>query len=1230
MRGLDGRLIADLNDNVSATTSGSILPPVTSSLNENFTEYVLLPVPINDPPYIRDSIYDTSSPKIKPIQFNESNTDNLFVDSQGVVKVLVGTSFRLRMRASQPPIYNVENGKPTLIVDRIPLPAPPNPGVGVSFGSPESVIEYAWFKDDSEILNDVDLQRSGSTITTSGPRGEELVFRNVSPNFAGVYTCQASNDIGTVESEQITLEVYNADIEDAFYNNLIPNPYGKEGTDQWSSPNTEFKAAKFTNVPFKDISQPWNRDVFAYTADMLYPRPYHINTYHIKNSNFTEDLLVEGAYFTRDRFKYRVKDGQAIINAECDIDLLEIADYTKGAVYGVEGVRAVFGAYLGNAVSRYRNTITTALAEFRNFRNTVDTTKPRISKENCLLAGVPVLDEKVTVTVVEMDGETPLMSRVYDMTTGTSSNQPGISVVDPWQKRIEQTPDIQLYTSGSYISVGSKEEKLIYIAESVLPYPSQDYIATYAQFAEWNKVVIERLNFKTNKIRITVSFTTSTDLIDERWPKFLDESDECFEASPWEGMALTGKFPQRWPQDYYTNPDGTGVSVYDLNRLVYGDAVPVKQFYSLLGTPRSLATGFNLVLFPIEKTDPDKVEYFTKTLLEPNINSSSFTAVNTSVSPLTPLAQYLASLDYENHYIGVHLANIWRIPHRVFDVDEQFNQLYSDHLRNVTTVDGPDVATITTISTFKYISGSTSGSPASEIYNLIDDPKRNWAFTGLEDLDQDLSGSVEVIYFSGSMQPVMQGALPDIRGTVQSGILNYLSDGLLATVPSGYVSASILDTETYKRNLGFYFDFEVHKHGRGDLPIGTDTASLFRAWKEPDPQWTVPRIRHKHNLLQDITQDYANIAFIPAPPAPTPPEAETASGTTNALAPSTGSPSIPGYTSYYTLTWDPIVVQEAMNQPNASLPSSQASYLLNDTDGGYRLVLLSDQILAVDNNVTSSFVRAAMIDYPREANNYNTAIGDFWRLGAKSILIGLEGYTPGASSFQGPSEYYYWVISRSGLNGYFRGGLDLATNSIPNSTPFTDPLTGVPEATVLYPGSMNAAATGSNAYMDAAFSGLDTTALGLEGWGNFVGNGVNNANGYIDWLDEVYTMAGYIDPIAGDMKAWPYTVSDLFEITATNTAVNFILNGNIVHTIDRVSPGSILRCAAKHCLTNSNTLNSTAGPSSPISGLTNVQYGLYDPSVPLSQQQGFPAVYQSTNTGWLSVYDEYEVNNYII
>jgi hypothetical protein len=188
MRTIDGRLLADLNDNVPAYITGSVESPTTASINENDTAYVLLPERINAVPYISSSIYKTSIPQIKPIQYNDPTRYYLYVDNQGVVKVAVGSNFTFRLTAKQPPIYNVENGVPTIYEDQTKL-------------------TYQWIKDGEPISSDNDVSRPGSFITVTGSNYQEIIFTNTSPKFAGTYTCIASNDVGSVESEQIVLEV---------------------------------------------------------------------------------------------------------------------------------------------------------------------------------------------------------------------------------------------------------------------------------------------------------------------------------------------------------------------------------------------------------------------------------------------------------------------------------------------------------------------------------------------------------------------------------------------------------------------------------------------------------------------------------------------------------------------------------------------------------------------------------------------------------------------------------------------------------------------------------------------------------------------------------------------------------------------------------------------------------------------------------------------------------------
>ena len=118
-RGLDGRLLADYNDNKAATMSGSVPTSNRVDINENLTTYNLLPELINYPPYFETSVFDASEPVVKPMQFNEEDRNVMYYDDGGTIKVLNGASFLIRCKAQQPPIYNVENGKPTILHDTV-------------------------------------------------------------------------------------------------------------------------------------------------------------------------------------------------------------------------------------------------------------------------------------------------------------------------------------------------------------------------------------------------------------------------------------------------------------------------------------------------------------------------------------------------------------------------------------------------------------------------------------------------------------------------------------------------------------------------------------------------------------------------------------------------------------------------------------------------------------------------------------------------------------------------------------------------------------------------------------------------------------------------------------------------------------------------------------------------------------------------------------------------------
>lgn len=760
MRTLDGRLLADLNDNILPQMTGSVEVLPTSSVDENLTTYILLPERINAVPYISSSIYTTSTPQIKPIQFNDPDKYNLFVDQQGVVKVAVGSSFTLRLKGMQPPIYNVENGVPTQYVD-------------------QNLLTYEWQKDGAEFVSEQDPTRPNSFVSRSGEFFEELNFFNVSPKFAGTYVCVVSNDIGSVESEQVVLEIYNPDLEDKFYSNLVENPYGKNGTDTWNSPDIEFTTGRFNDAGFEKFSQPWNTDLFGYSVDMLYPRPYQINTHHIRNSTFTQDLIQEGYYFTRERFKYRAKDGKSIINASTDVDLSTLQEYIQGSIYGIQGVKAIFGCYIGNAISKYRTSLLNALITRRTTKFALIPSKARLDIINVLLAGVPIKAEEIRVDVQEYDNETALLSNV------NGSQNPGITFVDPWTNAIYTSPgnvDIAADVPSAVNVVNDwVEAKIVEVIQNNRLFPSDRYVPTFGQCAYFNRAVIDKLNFRTNKIRINIKYETWINVINVTDKAQLDASDECFEHEPWDWITI----PLHWPKlqsDFAVDPQSgypIGVDWYNQKVFNLKDRTDVLRYATLLGPPRAMTTGFNLILVPIETNAIAKTDYYTRTIL--STTDSQYPRLKTGTSPASQVGVFLGSIsDYTYEIIGVNITNRYNWP---------FNgSSLGDYIEAFKARGEP--ATRTTIQTFKY-----NKSHSVEFPEVLDFSSAIWSpFRFSTDTSFTPSNNPQtdyIIVFNSGSGDLIDANIEQVAGNIQSNIIKY-TNNLITDVPATFVTRSIL------------------------------------------------------------------------------------------------------------------------------------------------------------------------------------------------------------------------------------------------------------------------------------------------------------------------------------------------------------------------------------------------------------------------------------------------------
>ena len=495
MRNLDDTLNGDLNDSISAYTTGSVaslLP--TSSINENETSYDLIPVVLNQPPIITVTIGDASRPKIKSSTSANASGENLYQFPDGTVKVLQDVTFELRIGAIQPNTLNVENGIPV-----------------IKQGTEE--LSYVWRNDAGVVLSDEKASlQSKITVTKNVIR-----FERIQPSSAGSYTCEISNDVGTVISEPITLEVLNPDLDAFFYKNLIVNGNATDQINGWDGDVDTFVAREMTKADTVDLKTPNRVDLFGYNVDMMHPRPYQLEVGVVKGINYEEDFVNKnggGGYFSRDVYKFEKAGGSFFVKAYQDVDVAPIQDIIKGSVYGMDGVRAVFGCYIGNAISQYIPTKSTVLPDQKTNPKNYYLGAPRISLENFLMAGPGYTVDRCYVTIEEYDVESRLISTVL-RSDGTSYGEPNtITLMDPWTKTISKYIGEKYYKTDIYnlgvTSLGNRYDATLFAADEF--YPNVNNRPTHGQYLEFNRLVLERLNPKTTKNRFKFLYKRLEDI----------------------------------------------------------------------------------------------------------------------------------------------------------------------------------------------------------------------------------------------------------------------------------------------------------------------------------------------------------------------------------------------------------------------------------------------------------------------------------------------------------------------------------------------------------------------------------------------------------------------------------------------------------------------------------------------------------------------------------------------
>ena len=605
MRFPDQSLIGDLNDNIAPIISTDISSSLlTSTTDENDTVYDLLPVIINRPPVIVKSIAEASEPQIKPFSTANATGEFMYLFPDGTVKVNIGANFKLAIEAQQPNVLNVENGILRLI--------PPN-----------SNLTFVWRKD-SQILNSSTSNTLQSTVTVSG---SIIEFDNIQPSSAGTYLCEISNDIGVTVSETITLEVVNLDFDTLFYRNLVNNPTGADGTNQWNANNSDLTTKPFTTIPSQDLIRPNRVDLFGYTVDMMHPRPYQIDMGAIQNFDMTQIYLNNPYYFTRTRYKFDRKGGTFQVRAYQDIDLTDIIPLIRGGVYGVEGVRALFSCYIGNGISQFIPT-----EELVDPRRRTDPLRyyqsyARLSLENFLTAGPAAgISEKAYVTIEEFDNESRVPTTLLINSVGaTQTYNNRVTINDPWQKRIyndsfrTSTYPNDIFQLGE-ISPIDNRDVILNVASNL--YPDQRYRFTYGQYIEFNKLILERLNPKTTKVRISINFEST----DWRIYEIASDSDEIYEVLTWETPYRQYKFSKPPLSPTYK-------TIYQrISEYSSSLGKTPSEFFPTAQDPRVMVTGLNFALLPILTQQNNVTEAYTRLTLN---TATSTTPTSSFESGLT-------------------------------------------------------------------------------------------------------------------------------------------------------------------------------------------------------------------------------------------------------------------------------------------------------------------------------------------------------------------------------------------------------------------------------------------------------------------------------------------------------------------------------------------------------------------------------------------------------------------
>ncbi len=280
-------------------------------------------------------------------------------------------------------------------------------------------------------------------------------------------------------------------------------------------------------------------------------------------------------------------------------------------------MRAIFTCYIGNAVTRFIHSEYVASLRKRRNKKSYWLRKPRLSRENWLVAGPPEVNEQVEVIIEEYDLDNRLRSRVLDLATNTIQEQSNIILLDPWTKAMRSKFGQKVASN----SKGDKYDAAILASDEL--FGNDQSKNTLGQYVQHYKVVIDKLNFNTTKIRIRINFNIFDVRLTELEEDFYSTSNELYDIVSWQKTWKT--------KTYQESP-----SKYIANEMWPDKSKPIQKKIPKSGVSRGLVTGLNLNLIPL--IDDSRDSYYTNNIGKLTSNTASFVPNTLQPGPSGPLA----------------------------------------------------------------------------------------------------------------------------------------------------------------------------------------------------------------------------------------------------------------------------------------------------------------------------------------------------------------------------------------------------------------------------------------------------------------------------------------------------------------------------------------------------------------------------------------------------------------